>query len=283
MVLKRLSQRLNCVFSSSRPFKFIVSRILWHSQLCRFFKIKCKNYVLRFYPSALSASMWLDPNERRDDDIFLAAYLKEGDVVLDIGANIGTVALESAALTGCNGRIFAFEPHPRIFKYLNSNIKINNFKNIETFNTALGDHEGTIMLTDNYSDDQNKVQLDSSSRNIHKISIRPLDNILIDRLMNIDRIALMKIDVEGYELFVIRGARKILSRCECVYIESYEEHFNKYGYTTSDMLNILENNGFYLYKRNDGRFMRINLPYVSDVCENIFALRKTGSKDMRRA
>jgi FkbM family methyltransferase len=278
-----LLQRITSVMRSRHSLKFIISRLLWYSKLCRFFKIKCRYYVLRFFPTALSASIWLDHDDRRDDEKFLAAYLKKDDIVIDIGANIGTVALASAALTGSNGRVFAFEPHKRIFKFMNSNIRLNGFTNIETFNLAIGDRDGTMMLTDAYSDDQNKVQLDCICGGALRISIKPLDTVLAKRLKNIERIALMKIDVEGFEMFVLKGARESLSRCECVYIESYEEHFNKYGYTTSDMLNILENNGFYLYKRNDGRFMRINLPYVSDVCENIFAFRKTGSKDMRKA
>lgn len=271
---KLIIRRLQLVMRMRKPLRFIASRLLWYSRLCFFFKIKCRDYVLRFFPTALSASIWLDPDDRRKDDVFLAAYLKKGDIVLDIGANIGTVAIASAILTGPSGRIFAFEPHPRIYKFMNSNIRLNGCANIETFNLALGDSSGEIMLTDGYSDDQNKVQLDAPSGKVQRIFVKPLDAVLENRLKNIERIALMKIDVEGFELFVLKGARQILLRCECVYIESFEEHFNKYGYSTNDLLKILIDSGFCIYKKNNGRLEHIHLPYISIDCENILAFRK---------
>lgn len=237
---------------------------------------------MRFFPTALSASMWLDPDDRRGDEVFLAAYLKQGNIVLDIGANIGTVALASAALVGSSGRVFAFEPHPRIFKYMNANIRMNGCKNIEAFNIALGDRDGTLILSDWYSDDQNRVQLNQTSGKGQKIRVNSLDAVLAGKLKGINHIALLKIDVEGFEIFVLKGAPEILSRSECVYIESYDAHFQKYGYSTNDLLQLLSDGGFNLYKISGSKFDPIILPYISNTCENVVAFRNTGMQLKKR-
>ena len=270
---KRLKRYIESLIHSKRPVKFIASRLLWHTGLCRLIKIKCRNYFLRFYPTALSASIWIDPDDRHDDEVFLASYLKKGDVVIDIGSNIGNVALASAALTGTSGRIFAFEPNPRIFEFLNFNIRLNGFNNIKTFNLALGNRVDTIMITDFHSDDQNIVQFDGAHRNTHRISMKPLDDVYLEFFNCVNKIALMKIDVEGFELFVLKGARKLISKCDCIYIESYEKHFKRYGYSTNDLLDLLCGYGFNLYRRNGKMLDKIVLPHLSSTCENIIAFR----------
>ena len=74
-------------------------------------------YVLNFYPTSLSLALWINPHARKDDELFFERYLRANDNVIDVGANIGSLALRAASIVK-SGRVFAVEPHPQISKYL---------------------------------------------------------------------------------------------------------------------------------------------------------------------
>jgi len=83
--------------------------------------------------------------ENETTDYFLE-NVSEGDVVLDIGANIGYFTLLFASSVGKEGKVFSFEPEPSNFKILKKNAKINNFQNIIFENVAVSNSNGTIDL-----------------------------------------------------------------------------------------------------------------------------------------
>jgi FkbM family methyltransferase len=118
--------------------------------------------------------------------------------VVDAGANIGSLSLLASSLA-TNGKIFSIEANPRTFKYLKQNIALNKKENIYLFNTALGNTTGEIMFSDTSSDDRNKVTNDQTGV---KVPIIPLNGLNIDE----PRVSLFKIDVEEFELFVLKGA-----------------------------------------------------------------------------
>src|SRR5437667_6236072 len=88
-----LRKKLMKLRRQRKPFRFLASRLLWHSGLCSLFTILCGSYRLRFYPTALSATLWLDPRERCADEGHLRNLLRTDDIVIDVGANIGTMTL----------------------------------------------------------------------------------------------------------------------------------------------------------------------------------------------
>jgi hypothetical protein len=100
------------------PVWFLISRVLWRSRLCQLFNIQRDGYVIRFWPTSLSAELWMRPDARGEEERLFARYLRLGDCVIDVGANIGTVTLMAASRVGPQGSVYAFEPHPRIFRYL---------------------------------------------------------------------------------------------------------------------------------------------------------------------
>lgn len=250
------------------PLRFIASRVLIKLRLSSLFAIEQAGFRLKFYPTALSATLWVDPDDRHDDEIFFKRFLRPGNSVIDVGANIGNTALAAAALVGDGGRVIAIEPHPKIYRYLRKNIELNNFKNIVSFNIAMGEKEGVAYISDRKrTDDQNSLAGDKVGL---PIDIKRLDDVSTD-LAGVD---LLKIDVEGYEKYVLLGAEKILQRTECVYYESWESHFNKYGYSTADISELLMKHGFHLYKfMGPGCLSSIGPDYVSMECENLLAVR----------
>lgn len=158
------------------------------------------------------------------------------------GPNVGVLAIAAACYVGDTGRVLAFEPHPQIFRYLSENVSINALRNVKLFQCAVGAEAGTTGLTDDISDDQNFVVTDSAL----KVPRRTLDESVPPEL----EIALLKIDVEGYECFVLEGAESTLSRTTCVFIEAWDELTLRYGYRAADVLEMLRRKGFHVFRHD---------------------------------
>ncbi len=153
--------------------------IFWYnSRLCYIFQISRNGYRLHFFPTKLSAILWIDSLERVHDEVFLERLLREGDIFIDVGANIGTHTLKAASLIKSNGRVYAYEPRPTVFGFLQKNIHLNGFINIEVFNVALGEKEGVLRFSDLKSDDQNSI----SKQGAIAVNIEKLDDYNISKV-----------------------------------------------------------------------------------------------------
>jgi FkbM family methyltransferase len=134
---------------------------------------------------------------------------KRGDVVIDEGAFIGLYSLKAAKL---GALVIAVEPNPVSFARLCENIKLNNFGNIIPINVALSDHEGFGYL--NIVDKQMPSSLAHISRadmpNVVRIKLTTLDSLI--ESLGLSRVDIMKVDVEGHELEVLKGCQNSLRK-----------------------------------------------------------------------
>lgn len=141
------------------------------------------------------------------DYLLNSNILKEGDVVLDIGTNIGYYALIESKLVGDQGKVYAVEPISDNINILKRNISLNNCKNIEIFNLAMGDTDRKSKIY--VSDRCNLCSLGRKPSNI--IGERITDVLTVDAfLKDKDPPNLIRMDVEGYEYNIIKGMSKTL-------------------------------------------------------------------------
>lgn len=138
------------------------------------------------------------------------AVANEGEVILDIGANIGCTALLFGELSK---NVYAFEPSQTTFAFLEKNISRSGLKNVFLQNIGLGAEPGEYTLTfapSNRSSGfvSNQTQA-SAGHAVEKIVIRQLDEVVYS--LNLPKVDFIKIDVEGFEGHVLRGAAKTLS------------------------------------------------------------------------
>jgi FkbM family methyltransferase len=261
---------IRIALQNKRPVRFLAGRALVTSGLCRFLTIPQQGYRLRFYPSNLSEQLWSDRTWRDADLNFMRAYLRPGDHVIDVGANVGDTALTAALAVGAAGRVWAVEPHPRTFSFLKGNIALNDKSAIVTaVNAAAAEADGTLSFSDDRRDDMNRVGQPGVA-----VAARRLDDMIAYR----GPVDLMKIDVEGYELPALKGAPTLLGKTQCAYVEVSEAHFRRFGYGVRDVLSLLEASGFALL-RPDGerRLRRIGSDHEIAGVQNIVAAR-----DMKR-
>lgn len=146
--------------------------------------------------------------------------VKPGDVVLDLGANIGYFSLLAARLVGNNGKVFAFEPEPINFYYLMKNIGINNYLNIFAIQKAVSQETGKAKLficsydSGHHTINQCEgIEAYSQGRPTEKDSIE-VDTVVLDEFLEkkTDRVDIIKMDVEGAEAHALAGMRNTLQR-----------------------------------------------------------------------
>lgn len=145
------------------------------------------------------------------DMAFLLHFLKKDDLFIDVGANVGSYTILAAGV--CKSNVWAFEPDPQTYEHLRQNIKINSLdEKVKTLKFALGEFDGNANFTIGL-DTINHVTA-SNKENTRLVEIRKLDS-LIGQLEPI----MMKIDVEGHEPSMIRGAKAALEKSSLMVIE----------------------------------------------------------------
>jgi FkbM family methyltransferase len=197
---------------------------------------------IRFYPSSVSAGLWSDPGASSEDADFVWTVLREGDRSIDAGANVGHLTLVASRRVGSNGNVIAIEAHPEIFNYLEGNVALNRALNVRAIQCALGTEAGEVAFTSRRSDDQNYISSDGGVR----VPMRALDDIV-----ELGETRLLKLDVEGYELPVLRGALRTLSDTQIVYCELTKDNCRRFGYEPEEIERLLLDRGF-VFIRRDG-------------------------------
>lgn len=139
----------------------------------------------------------------------LAALCDAGAVAIDIGANIGLTSLVLASLCG-DGKVFAIEPVPHTFELLNRNLAAAGAGNVASFNAAVGAGEGSVSMFVNERNLAASFVVDIDSGTGQEIPLTSLDALV--RKLAVERLDFIKIDVEGCELEVLKGAEKTLER-----------------------------------------------------------------------
>lgn len=195
--------------------------------------------------------------------------IKEKGIVLDIGANIGiTVGPMANKLPNC--KIHAFEPIAENFNTLSKVIKYLKLKNVITYHFALGNSEGIlkmIMPTINNS----RMQGLSKAYNpdipekgvIYEVPIKKLDDLYFEN----DQVVAIKIDVENFELEVLKGATNLLNRNKpIVYCELWDNENRKYA------LDLLYSIGYesFIYNVDKNKLEPWKSTQVSDVYNFFF-------------
>ena len=246
---------------------YVLKFIIFHLRLSRFFILKRLGYKMYVAYTPFSFWLWTEGRVRSDEEFYIK-YLREGDVVIDAGANIGVCTLLSSNILGNKGKVFSFEPLKKTYHYLKRNVKISKHQNIKIFNIVLSDKKENIGFTDHYVSDINHVDKNQKT----KVELIDLDSTLAKE--KIEKINLFKIDVEGYELFALKGAVNTIKKTDLIYFESAERSFNRFGYSAGEIIIFLEGEGFDVYKYKNSFLEKIDRNYTTiSGYENLLAFK----------
>jgi FkbM family methyltransferase len=172
------------------------------------------------------------------------AFLKPGDVVFDIGANVGLYTVLLAKTVGDSGQIFAFEPEAETCRHLQENLKLNEIQNAKCFRKALGERTGQASLfTGGVIGGGTLVRHEGEGQLGQVVEIAQGDELVMTEKLPTPRA--VKIDVEGYEHAVVQGLRRTLAEpaCELLCCEVHPAMLPS-GVTPQAVLSLVGSLGF---------------------------------------
>ncbi len=201
-------------------------------------KIKCFTNDDCVCKEILSGKVW---EGHLYDDIF-KKYIIDNTSLIDCGTFIGSHTILMKKLDR-NNDLFCFEMMPQHYKLLLDNIKLNNLSNVYTFNCAIGDTNGSIILPDvDYmqSDNYGAISLYNSKKSDISVVKMNLDYILP---FIIKPLSFIKMDIEGNEILALHGAKNLLAKYKpVILIELWIETYNKF--IVDDIWTFLQNLGY---------------------------------------
>jgi FkbM family methyltransferase len=175
--------------------------------------------------------------------------LRQGDVFIDIGANIGSYSLVAAKQVGDNGRVIAFEPVGTVFNRLRENIALSNLANTDTEQKAVFNKNQTleIHLASHKNLGMSSIyHHDTESGTSEQVSTVRLDDYLAGH--PVAKIDMIKIDIEGAEMFALQGMKGSLRKFKPeIFIELKEEALQHSGYSVNDIIEFLIRIGYKQY------------------------------------
>src|SRR5215831_21394191 len=204
MEIRRLSEAI-------RPYNFRGKARLLHSLSSRegereaeIFGYKIKLDLADY----IQRSIYLGTFEP-DESAQIKKYLKPGMTFVDVGANVGYYSLMAASLVGPRGRVLAFEPSPYAFARLKETIERNKLSQVHAVQLGLGDIANEARLFLPLPGNHSPSMVPNSGDRPITVGVRRLDDWLFEH--EVDCVHLVKIDVEGFEPNVIKGAAKYIS------------------------------------------------------------------------
>ena len=179
---------------------------------------------------------------------FIEAYLRPGDVVLDVGANVGMFAYAAMRSVGADGRVICFEPLPWAAETIERNAERNGLGAcLSVHRLAASDEKGTVEFTADLDVSSHMVWTNAVglSRSSVTVDAGPLDSVLpVDR-----PISLMKLDVEGAEWRALRGFERHLERADppVVIFEAHDHSLKKMGSSRQAVLDAFAAHGYEIW------------------------------------
>ena len=195
----------------------------------------------------------------------LYSLINENDNIIDVGTNIGSTILQFTNLSGEESRIIGFEPDPVNFKNCQKNISLNKFKNIQVFSEGLGNEKGSFQLIVDEPSNRgmNRVSIENQpGKSSAMINIETLDSIINREKIN--RINIVKIDVEGFEMNVLKGAVKLVeSQSPIFFIEIDDNNLKKAGSSSLELITFLIQMKYHIFIAEDNKQIDTNYNFLN--------------------
>ena len=173
----------------------------------------------------------------------LLALCKKNSVVIDIGTNIGWTVLNFARISK-TGMVIGFEPDPYNYSVCKSNIERNAFSNLLVLPFGLGETAAELKMEVRTPDNRggNRIATTPGNGSVN-VSVKRLDDV--EEVLKLTTIDLMKLDVEGYELKVLRGGKQIIQKfMPTLFIEVDDNNLKDQGDSATSLISFLQSAGY---------------------------------------
>lgn len=199
----------------------------------------------------------------------LSGRIKNSNISIDIGANIGITAIWMAKNSN---KVYAFEPEKNNLKRLKDNLKVNGIDNVEIVEKAVSDRDtvGVLNIFESYGHHSLSANHISSPINTQQVDIISLEKFC--NLNNISEIDFLKIDVEGFELEVLMGAKNLLNnkKIKVIAFEHSKVLLEEQKRPLDSVIKLLINNGYEVFDLNNNKVEIDKIKYL--VQQDLYAI-----------
>jgi FkbM family methyltransferase len=186
---------------------------------------------------------------------FFESTVKRGQAVVDVGANQGIFTLLFSRLVGPEGRVVALEPEPALFAALDGNCRLNGADHVTRLQVAAGEKRAHgVLHCSRFNRGDNRLS-DSLTGPSVAVDIVPLDDLL-----PAEKVSLVKIDVQGYELQVVKGMQRMLDRVGDikVFFEYWPAGLGYAGTAAGELPDFFLSRGFSLFELHGGSVRKLS-------------------------
>lgn len=205
--------------------------------------------------------MFVKKSHEPETEIHLKKFLKNSKCFLDIGANVGYFTLMAKAINP-DIAVYSFEPNPNNIKKIEENIKLNNFQNIELSSSCVSDAAGTVSFSVPPINESGWGRITNDHLPLDNFTHITTNAITLDQLMSENYFKnntpdLVKIDVEGNEYKILKGAKEFLTKNSAILcIELNEPCLKDCGSSSQEIIQYLKNFGYKCYAiQNDDKII----------------------------
>lgn len=182
----------------------------------------------KFFLGDRVGEMWFEGGGDTSEIDFLWEHMVvPGDVIFECGAHHGELTVLFADGVGSEGKVIAFEPVPRNVKILQRQMELNGIKNAEIVHAAVGREPGEVRITD-----ESNAQVSLKGPGLEVPVVR------LDDYLHL-KPTLLKIDVEGFEAELLKGAQQVLATKPKISLEIHTPSLGRYGTSTEEILELV--------------------------------------------
>jgi FkbM family methyltransferase len=184
-----------------------------------------------------------------------------GEIAVDVGANLGWYSVLLNCLSVQGAQIFAFEPDPESYWLLSKNLRSNDATRVSAHNIALGSTPGFAELRRYKSSNNGRHTLVDGGNpggGTVRVPVSTLKDFWAANHLDGRPIRFLKVDVEGFEYFVLRGAGELLDRCECVLLEYSPGSQRMLAAKPDALIELLQASRFNVRRFRDGELVPVS-------------------------
>lgn len=201
----------------------------------------------------------------------LYSLARPGDTVIDVGSNVGEVLLNLAKAVSPGGRAIGFEANPATHRLADSNLRLNPDFPAEVHALGLGDEDGELDFGSRSPSNSGGDCIMAAGTGTRRVKVVRLDDFIATK--GLEHVDLIKIDVEGYELHVLRGGERTIDRYSPkLFIEVCDSNLRDHGTSAKQLVEWLQAKGYNLVDARTGDLVTISQDF-SDCYLDVIARR----------
>ena len=211
-----------------------------------------RKYKFAAYPQKKELSRWMIRNLKIWDNSLIELITKninqKNSIFIDVGCNYGAYSIPLSKIKNI-ADIYCFDPSKKSLDRLIENIELNKIKKIKYFNLGIGEKNKTVFFDDNIKNYKNSGSFEINQSQIgYKIKVNSIDNLIEKRIINAKKKIFIKIDIEGYDFFALKGLVKTIRKYNVFIVFEFSKKILKHHKNLeTDMINFIKDNNLIIY------------------------------------